>query len=81
LKGKVSTVYAAATFCSSFLLLVSLFNAQVAKMVADTLVSIVLAGITGVLHSITELCPYSIHEVTKRKSSSDVPINPGSEII
>ena len=59
LKGKISTLYAATTFSSSFLLLLSLFSAGVTKVVGDTLVPLILAGLTGILYAISELCPYN----------------------
>lgn len=59
LKGKITTLYAAATFSSSFLLILSLFSEAVVKLVGDTLVPLILAGMTGILCAISELCPYT----------------------
>jgi hypothetical protein len=58
-REKVGTAYAGSTFCRSLLLLLSLFSADTAKIVGDTMVPIILASFAGVLHSISDLCPYS----------------------
>lgn len=59
LKSKTPTAYAAATFSSSFVVLLSIVNKSVASVVGETYLPLILAGITGVLHSISEICPYS----------------------
>jgi hypothetical protein len=67
IRDKVGTLYAASTFCSSLLLLISLFDSGVAKVAGETLLPMIQAGMTGLLHSIGEICP---HESTARTRSS-----------
>jgi len=58
IRDKVGTLYAASTFCSSLLLLISLFDSDVATVAGDTLLPMIQAGMTGLLHSVGEICPY-----------------------
>lgn len=60
IKAKTGALYSAATFCSSMLLIISLFSEAVATIVGNTLVPVILAGLTGILHAISDLCPYPI---------------------
>ena len=58
MRDKVGTLYAASTFCSSLLPPISLFNSDVARVAGDTLLPMIQAGMTGLLHSVGEICPY-----------------------
>lgn len=70
LRGKITTLYAAATFSSSFLLLLSMFSTAVTKIVGDTLVPLILAGMTGILYAISELCPYNPQKTLVKPTDS-----------
>lgn len=58
LHRKVQTLYNAATFCSSLLLLIALFNVELRKLIGDALVPLVLAGFSGILIGLSGICPY-----------------------
>lgn len=58
IRDKVGTLYAASTFCSSLLRLISLFDSDVAKIAGDTLLPMIQAAMTGLLHSVGEICPH-----------------------
>jgi hypothetical protein len=57
-RDKTGTLYAASTFSTSLLLLISPFDSEVKDLVGDTTLPIILAGMTGLFHSIGEICPY-----------------------
>lgn len=59
LKYKVNIVYEAATFCSSFLLLLALIEPRARSLAGDIYLPFALAGFSGIIQSISALCPYS----------------------
>lgn len=70
LKSKTTTAYAAATFSNSFIILLSSVQPEVAKIVGDAIAPLVLAGFIGVLHSISDICPYSPEAIKKVVSNT-----------
>ena len=73
LKDKTTTAYAAATFSSSFVLLLAFFDDDVQRVVGDTLLPLILAGITGVLQSVSEVCPYDARKLASGKKQKRSP--------
>lgn len=71
LKDKITVVYNASSMASSVLLLISLFSPQVKALAVDTVVPLLLAGISGVLLGIGEICPYKPGAQPFRRKSSD----------
>jgi hypothetical protein len=57
---KVEVLFAATTFASSLLLVIGIFDDVILKLAGDAKVPIFLAGASGVLVSLRQLCPYPI---------------------
>lgn len=62
LKDKTSMAFAASTFCSSLIILLSIFQPSVAKAVGDAVAPLVLVGVIGLLNALGEICPHNISE-------------------
>jgi hypothetical protein len=58
LKTKVNILYDAATFCSSLLIVTGLISNSVKALSHDTMLPLLIAGISGVLRSLPAVCPY-----------------------
>lgn len=58
LGGKVGVLFNAATFASSLLVLLSVFDADVRKIAGDAVVPLLIAGFSGVFVALGEICPY-----------------------
>lgn len=56
--AKVGVLHNAATFASSLLVVVGLFNEHVRQIAGDTVVPLLLAGGSGLLVTLSEICPY-----------------------
>ena len=59
MSNKTAVVYNAATFCSSFLLLLAVFQPPARVLAGDVFVPLALAGFSGVTQSIGAICPYT----------------------
>jgi hypothetical protein len=59
LRDKISVLHSAAAFSSSLLIIISLINPAVEKLVKDTTVPLMLAALAGMLMTLPALCPYS----------------------
>ncbi|WP_159096868.1 hypothetical protein [Pseudovibrio sp. Alg231-02] len=68
LKTKHDTLYAAATFASSLLLLISVFEPSVKVVMGTTHIPIILAGCSGLLQTISALCPYDARRARQEPS-------------
>ena len=55
---KSSVTFNAASFASSLLLVVGLCDKDTMKVAGDTIVPILLAGLSGVMFALQEICPY-----------------------
>lgn len=55
---KTQTLFSAASFASSLLILVGLLDKDTMRVAGDTFVPIMLAGFSGVLFGVSEICPY-----------------------
>lgn len=58
ISGKVGVLHNAATFASSLLVMVGLFDERVRQLAGDTVVPLLLAGFSGLLVTLSEICPY-----------------------
>lgn len=58
LSGKTTVAFNAASFTSSLLIVVGLFDKETMKVAGDTMLPLVLAGLSGVFLSLSEICPY-----------------------
>ncbi len=58
LRSKVETLFNAGTFASSLLVISSLFDNQTAQTVSAAGIAHVMAGLSGLLISVSGLCPY-----------------------
>jgi hypothetical protein len=58
LNGKVSVLHNAATFTSSFMIIVGMFDPNVGKLAGETMIPLLLAGLSGIIVTIGEICPY-----------------------
>lgn len=56
--GKISTLFGASTLASSILLLTGLVDGITEKMIGDTVLPLLLAGMSGMLVGLSGLCPY-----------------------
>ena len=74
LKGKINVVHHGVAFCSSLLVVVSLLNPAVREVARDTMVPLLIAGISGMLLTIPALCPYS-----PRNAERDAVVPIGSD--
>ena len=63
LDRKINVLYNAASFASSLLVVISVFSEPVRKIAGDIMVPLLLAGISGVVISVSELCPYKHRKV------------------
>jgi hypothetical protein len=57
---KVEVLFAATTFASSLLLVIGIFDDVILKLAGEAKVPIFLAGASGLLISLRQLCPYQI---------------------
>lgn len=58
LSKKTAVAFNAGSSASSMLLIAGLFNPPTMKVAGDTMVPIMLAGLSGVLFGLSELCPH-----------------------
>ncbi|MBY5935333.1 hypothetical protein KUV51_20165 [Tateyamaria omphalii] len=71
LESKFSVLFSAATFSSSFIVILSVPFAPVRLLLADTSLPLVLSGFSGLLLSIPALCPYEIRKQFREEVSKD----------
>jgi hypothetical protein len=63
LKDKTGILHHGASFCSSLLLIVAIFDPKVWDLAKESYIPIILAGASGILTSIPAICPYKLdHE-------------------
>lgn len=55
---KTPVAFNAASFASSLLLLIGLVSPPTMKLAGDTMLPIMMAGLSGVFFGIAEVCPY-----------------------
>lgn len=60
LKSKINVLFSATTFCSSVLILLSLINRDLFQILGNVTVPLFLAGASGILLTIPEICPYKL---------------------
>jgi hypothetical protein len=65
LKEKNNVLYDGASFCSNLIVLLSLVSADVQKLSTNITIPLIIAGISGILRSITGICPYKMEDVEK----------------
>lgn len=65
LTGKIGPLYNAASFASSFLLLVAAFDPKVRALAGDTVAPLILASLSGIFVSVGEVCPYKPNRNSK----------------
>lgn len=58
LTSKLSVLYNAATFTSSLLIVIATVSPNVRKVAGDTVIPLLLAGLSGVFVALSEICPY-----------------------
>jgi hypothetical protein len=68
---KTTVVYNAATFCSSILLLLAVFQPAARTLAGDVYVPLALAGFSGLTQSIGAICPYVHDPLLSARSSAD----------
>lgn len=77
MRSKVPTAWSASSMCSSLLLVLSIFSQSVRQLAQDTLVPVLLAGISGILLGIGELCPYDIRKLREAQIGPRQPRRAG----
>lgn len=60
LSAKTTVAFNAASFTSSLLIVMGLFDKKVMQLAGDTMLPLVLAALSGILFSLAELCPYKL---------------------
>ena len=68
LKDKTGTLFSASTFCSSLLVVFSVWDTQVRNIATDYVVPFLITGGAGLFFAIGEISPYS-----KKARGSDDP--------
>jgi hypothetical protein len=66
LKEKMDTLFNGVTCSSSFLVISSVFDAKTAEVVGASGIAYVLAGLSGILVSLSALCPYDAKHFKKK---------------
>lgn len=61
---KTPVAFNAASFASSLLILIGLVDKDVMKVAGDTLLPIMLAGLSGIFFGLSEICPYKPNRAT-----------------
>ena len=58
MSAKTTVAFHDASFTSSLLIVVGLLDKDTMKVAGDTMLPLVLAGLSGVFFSVSEICPY-----------------------
>lgn len=68
LGNKTTVAFNAASFASSLLLVVGMADPKTLKAAGDTMLPILLAGSSGVLFGLAEVCPYKPERQNRRRT-------------
>lgn len=71
MNNKISVLYNASTFTSSLLVLLGGIFSEVRGVAGDTVVPLLLAGLSGLMIGVAGLCPYSVTAKAGQALSSD----------